>query len=35
VVADRYGLDAETLAPAVLLCTVASFATIPLVHALL
>jgi predicted permease len=35
VVADRFGLDAETLAPAVLLSTVAAFATVPLVHALL
>jgi predicted permease len=35
IVADRFGLDAETLAPAVLLATVASFATVPLGHAVL
>ena len=35
VVADRFGLDVETLARAVVLCTLASFATLPLLHALL
>jgi predicted permease len=34
VVSNRFGLDTETLAPAVLLSTVAAFATVPLVHSL-